>query len=77
MVNKEVTIEILLNEYNKYVMSRIINKDYDFNYLRQTVKQFSEATDLIEYNENLTNREVAENVEKFINKCSYKKIFEI
>lgn len=77
MENKKVSIETLLNEYNKYVMSRLINKEYDFNCLRQIVKKFSEETNLIEYSEDESNRQVAESVDKFINQSTYKKIFEV
>jgi len=78
MENKQVSIEILLNEYNKYIMSRLINKDYDFNQLRQMVKEFSENTETLQYSDEMSNQEVAQNVSKFIKestKDSYK--FEI
>lgn len=77
MEDKEISIEILLNEYNKYIMSRLINKEYDFNKLRKMVKKFSEDTELIEYSEQMTNREVAESIQKFINESMNRKKFEI
>ncbi len=66
MEEKEISIEILLKEYNKYIMSRLINKEYDFNELRQIVKKFSEDTELIEYSDQMTNQEVATSIQKFI-----------
>ena len=59
-------IKILLNEYNKYILSRVINKEYDFNQFRQKVKEFSDGTGLIQYNDEMTNQEVAQNVSDFI-----------
>ena len=38
--NNEITLEKILNEYNKYIMSRLIEKEYNFNALRKMVKQF-------------------------------------
>ena len=66
MENKQVSIEILLNEYDKYIMSRLINKEYDFNKLRQKAKEFSENTGFIEINDEMTNQEVAQSISRFI-----------
>lgn len=77
MESNEVTIEKLLNEYDKYVMSRLINKEYDFNNLRQMVKLFSEETEMIEYKEEQTNKEVVENIRNFIREKTYGKKFDI
>lgn len=77
MESNEATIEKLLNEYDKYVMSRLINKEYDFNNLRQMVKLFSEETEMIEYKEEQTNKEVAENIRNFIREKNYGKKFDI
>lgn len=66
MENKEISIEKLLNEYDKYIMSRLINKEYDFNQLRQMTKEFAENTQVIEYSDEMSNQEVAENISKFI-----------
>ena len=77
MEDKEISIELLLNEYDKYIMSRLINKEYDFNCLRQIVKRFSEATELIEYSDEKTDQEVAKSVDKFISESINGKKFEI
>lgn len=77
MENKEISIEVLLNEYNKYIMSRLINKEYDFNNLRQMVKKFSEDTELIEYSDEKSNQEVAESIHKFISESINRKKFEM
>lgn len=67
MENKEISIEKLLNEYDKYIMSRLINKEYDFNQLKQMAKEFAENTQIIEYSDEMLNQEVAKSVSKFIN----------
>ena len=77
MENKQVSIEILLNEYDKYIMSRLINKEYDFNQLRQKVKEFSENTQLIEYNDEMSNQEIAKNMSQFIHESVQANKFEI
>ena len=77
MEKQKLIIEQLLDEYNKYIMSRLINKDYDFNCLRKIVKKFSEETNFIEYSEDKTNRQVAESVSEYINQNMYTKRFEI
>lgn len=77
MENKQVSIEKLLNEYDKYIMSRLINKEYDFNKLREKVKEFSENTQLIEYNDEMSNQQVAQNVSKFIRENAQENKFEI
>lgn len=66
MENKEISIEKLLNEYDKYIMSRLINKEYDFNQLRQMIKEFAENTQVIEYSDEMSNQEVAESISRFI-----------
>ena len=65
-------IEKLLNEYNKYIISRLIDKEYEFNSFRQMVKKFSEETEIIEYNDKMSNQEVLNNVNKLIQekKCN-------
>ena len=45
--NNEITLEKILNEYNKYIMSRLIEKEYNFNALRKMVKQFSQDSEFI------------------------------
>ena len=70
-------IEKLLNEYNKYIISRLIDKEYDFNLFRQMVKKLSEETEIIEYNDNMSNQEVLNNVNKLIQENIYGKKFEV
>ena len=77
MEKEKLIIEQLLDEYNKYIMSRLINKEYNFKYLRKIVKKFSEETNFIEYSEDQTNRQVAESVSEYINQNMYTKRFEI
>lgn len=71
------TIEKLLNEYNKYIISGLIDKEYDFNLFRQMVKKLSEETEIIEYNDNMSNQEVLNNVNKLIQENIYGKKFEV
>lgn len=66
MENKEISIETLLNEYNKYIMSRLINKEYNFTQLRQMLKEFAQNTNIIEYNDDMSNQQVANCISKFI-----------
>ena len=40
----EVSIENLLNEYDKCVMSKLINKEYKFEELKKIVKTFKSNT---------------------------------
>lgn len=70
MENKEISIEKLLKEYDKYIMSRLINKEYDFNQLRQMIKEFAENTQVIEYSDEMSNKEVAESISRFIKKST-------
>ena len=73
----EITLENLLNEYNKYILSRLINKEYDFNILREKVKKISLITDFIKYEDKMTNSEVAREIEKFIQDTTKGKIFKV
>lgn len=73
MENKEISIEKLLNEYDKYIMSRLINKEYDFNQLRQMIKEFAENTQVIEYSDEMSNQEVAKNISRFIKESTNRK----
>ena len=70
-------IEKLLNEYNKYIISRLIDKEYEFNSFRQMVKKFSEETEIIEYNDKMSNQEVLNNVNKLIQENIYGKKLEV
>ena len=49
----EVSIENLLNEYDKCVMSKLINKEYKFEELKKIVKTFSEQTGFIKYSDEM------------------------
>ncbi len=75
--NKQITLENLLNEYNKYILSRLINKDYDFNILRKKAEKISIDTDLIKYNNQMSDYEVAKEIEELIQKATKGKIFKI
>lgn len=73
MNNGERIIEKILNEYNKYIISRIIKKDYDFSELRNLSKQLSENTEFIKYDEDYSNQEVVKNINYFIRNNMYEK----
>ena len=77
MEDKKINLETLLYEYDKYVMSRLINKEYDINCLRELIREFSKENKLLEYSDDKTNKEVVEAVDKFIQQHLYKKMFEI
>ena len=53
----EVSIENLLNEYDKCVMSKLINKEYKFEELKKIVKTFSEQTGFIKYSDEMKENE--------------------
>ena len=73
----EITLNNLLKEYNKYILSKLINKEYDFNILREKVKKISLTTDFIKYEDKMSNFEVAKQIEKFIQDTTKGKIFKI
>ena len=74
----EVSIENLLNEYDKCIISRIIQKEYNFEKLRKFVKEISEETEFIKYSDEMNDDEVLKNIQDFINQSLYgKKIGEI
>lgn len=74
----ELLIEKLLNEYNKCIISRIIQKEYNFEKLRKFVKEISEETEFIKYSDEMNDDEVLKNIQDFINQSLYgKKIGEI
>lgn len=58
----------ILNEYNKYIVSRLINKEYDFNNFRTMLKEFNEMDDIFNYSDDLTERQVIENIKEARNK---------
>ncbi len=74
----ELLIEKLLNEYDKCIISRIIQKEYNFEKLRKFVKEISEETEFIKYSDEMNDDEVLKNIQDFINQSLYgKKIGEI
>lgn len=74
----ELLIEKLLNEYDKCIISRIIQKEYNFEKLRKFVKKISEETEFIKYSDEMNDDEVLKNIQDFINQSLYgKKIGEI
>lgn len=75
--NTKITLENVLNEYNKYVMSRLINKEYNFKALRDKVKEISDDTDFIQYNDKMSDYEVVKNIQEFIQRMTKGKIFKI
>lgn len=75
--NKEITLENLLNEYNKYILSRLINKKYNFSILRKKVEKISINTDLIKYNNQMSDYEIAKEIEELIQRTTKGKIFKI
>lgn len=77
MEDKKINLEALLYEYNKYVMSRLIDKEYDINCLREVVKEFSKENKLLEYSDDKTNKEMVDAIDKFIQNHLYKNMFEI
>ena len=60
----EVSIENLLNEYDKCVMSKLINKEYKFEELKKIVKTFSEQTGFIKYSDEMKENEILKNIFK-------------
>ena len=74
----ELLIEKLLNEYDKCIISRIIQKEYNFEKLRKFVKEISEETEFIKYSDEMNDDDVLKNIQDFINQSLYgKKIGEI
>lgn len=66
MENLDITLENVLNEYDKYILSKLINRPYDFNDLRTKVRDFSKKYNFFSYNENQTDEEIALEVSKKI-----------
>ena len=63
-------IEMLIDEYKKYILSRLINKDYDFERLREIAEKFNLVDDTLKYEKELSNLEVAKNIKEFIDERS-------
>ena len=68
---------VLINEYQKYILSRLINKDYDFYKLREIAEKFNAMDDTLKYEENLTDSQVAQNIKEFIDERTIGKKFKI
>ncbi len=75
--NNEITLEKILNEYNKYIMSRLIEKEYNFNALRKMVKQFSQDSEFIKYSEEMSDKEIAEEINQIIKSSNKSKIIKL
>lgn len=76
-MEEKISIDMLINEYQKYILSRLINKDYDFYKLREIAKKFNSMDDTLKYEENLTDSQVAQNIKKFIDERTIGKKFKI
>ena len=74
-MEEKISIEMLINEYQKYILSRLINKDYNFSKLREIAEKFNSIDDTLIYEENLTNSQVAQNIKKFIDERTIGKNF--
>lgn len=77
MENNNVTIENLSDEYNKYIISKLIGKEYNFHNIREIVKELSEKTDFVEYSDKKSNQEIARTIQDLIQKSIYGKIYKI
>ena len=75
--NNEITLEKILNEYNKYIMSRLREKEYNFNALRKMVKQFSQDSEFIKYSEEMSDKEIAEEINQIIKNSNKSKIIKL
>ena len=75
--NNEITLEKILNEYNKYIMIRLIEKEYNFNALRKMVKQFSQDSEFIKYSEEMSDKEIAEEINQIIKNSNKSKIIKL
>ncbi len=76
-MEEKISIDMLINEYQKYILSRLINKDYDFYKLREITEKFNAMDDTLKYEENLTDSQVAQNIKDFIDERTIGKKFKI
>ena len=76
-MEEKISIEMLINEYQKYILSRLINKDYNFSKLREIAEKFNSIDDTLKYEENLTDSQVAQNIKDFIDERTMGKKFKI
>ena len=76
-MEEKISIDMLINEYQKYILSRLISKDYDFCKLRGIAKKFNSMDDTLKYEEKLTDSQVAQNIKNFIDERTIGKKFKI
>lgn len=76
-MEEKISIDMLINEYQKYILSRLINKDYDFYKLREIAEKFNAMDDTLKYEENLPDSQVAQNIKEFIDERTIGKKFKI
>lgn len=76
-MEEKISIDMLINEYQKYILSRLINKDYNFYKLREIAEKFNAMDDTLKYEENLTDSQVAQNIKEFIDERTIGKKFKI
>lgn len=62
MENLDITFHDILNEYNKYILSSLIDKPYDFNQLRSIVKEYSKKYNFFAYSDDKTDAEIAKDI---------------
>lgn len=62
MENLDITFHEILNEYNKYLLSSLIDRPYDFNQLRSIVKEYSKKYNFFDYSDNKTDAEIAKDI---------------
>lgn len=62
MENLDITFHDILNEYNKYILSSLIDKPYDFNQLRSIVKEYSKKYNFFDYSDDKTDAEIAKDI---------------
>lgn len=64
MKNSNIDFHDILTEYNKYIFSKLIKREYDFNILKNKLKQFSLIDNIFNYNDFLTEQEIIDNIQK-------------
>ena len=62
MENLDITFHEILNEYNKYLLSSLIDRPYDFNQLRSIVKEYSKKYNFFNYSDDKTDAEIAKDI---------------
>lgn len=80
-MEQEKILPNFLNEYNKYIMSKVINKYYNIEDLRTSAEQvnklFSFANLKIDGNDQEFIESIMEFIEKYTNKNEQTKFFKI